>query len=566
VVLFRLSTVFLNSMLTSLRVSEFAIIDELELDLSQGFTVISGETGAGKSILFDALGLLSGARADSSQVRDGAQRAELSACFELSHTPQAVRWLKQQELWSDDELVIRRTINPDGRSRAYINGSTVTLQQLAELGSMLLAIHGQHAHQELLKPQAQLALLDESGVKPKLRQQMHESYRHWREQQQLLDELNAAAGGDPQQVELLNFQVDELSQVEVKAQRYEQSVKEHERMSRSGELLGLIQDSETRLDGDEEPSVLRHLNHLIQQLHGVTGLAPELADVSKMLQEAQINVEESLSLLRHFGEQLELDPDQLAEMDRDLARLHELARKHQCRPQELPQQLQQLRERLDTLEHLDEKRQQQITVVEHAWQQVLEHARALHLARQEQAIRLQKRTQTLIRKLGMTQAEFSIELSPVAEQKINAQGMDHCEYLFSANPGSRPGPLRKIASGGELSRCALALMVATQNRAGQATMIFDEVDAGVGGETAKAVGQLLKQVAQGRQALCVTHLAQVAATADEHLFVSKKVVKGNTQTRWQNLDQTGRQEELARMLGGADSAAAKAHAGELLSQ
>ena len=407
-------------------------------------------------------------------------------------------------------------------------------------------------------------LLDESGVAGALLSAMRDSYQEWRRQVRQLDELRAAGGGDPQQVELLAFQVEELAAVEAQAVAYEQSVTEHERLSRAGELLALVQEGETRLDGDDDPSVLRHLNSLLQHLEPLASLAPELGDVSKMLREARINVEESLSLLRHFSDNLELDQEQLDRLDRNLSRLHELARKHQCRPQELPQRLQAMRERLDTLEHLDEKRLQQEQRVAEAWRAVEDAALALRAARQEQAIRLQKRCQTRLRQLGMPQARFSIELSPLSEGRCSAAGMDHCEFLFSANPGSKPAALRKIASGGELSRCALALMVAAQNRGGPPTLVFDEVDAGVGGETAKAVGQLLSEVARGRQALCVTHLAQVAAAADQHLQVSKRTQKSSTRTRWQLLDAGQRAEELARMLGGADSSAARAHAAELL--
>lgn len=551
-------------MLTSLNVSDFAIIDALELDLSNGFTAISGETGAGKSILLDALGLLIGDRADSTQVRDGAQRAELSAGFDLRHLPEAEQWLREQELAADDELLIRRTISPDGRSRAYINGSPVTLQQLSELGSLLVAIHGQHAHQNLLKPQQQLHLLDESGVPGALRQATAQAWKEWRQEQQKLEELLSRAGADPRQLELLQFQAEELSLVEKDAQAYQTSVAEHERMSRAGELMQLVQAGEARLDGDDEPSVLRHLNSLSQQLQPLIKLAPELAEIEKMLGEARINVEESLSLLRHFSEQLDLDPGQLEKLDRKLSRLHELARKYQCKPQELPQRLNELRGQIDTLEHLDEKRQQQEQQLQQAWNLLQSRASSLSQARQEQAQKLAKRSQSLIRKLGMPQAQFTIELNPLPDNRCTASGADQCEFLFSANPGSKAAPLRKIASGGELSRCALALMVAAQNHDGPNTLVFDEVDAGIGGETAKAVGQLLAQVARGRQALCVTHLAQVAAAADHHLFVSKKAQKGKTQTRWQLLNPEQRTDELARMLGGSDSSAAHAHAAELL--
>lgn len=551
-------------MLINLRVSEFAIIDELELDLSSGFTVISGETGAGKSILFDALGLLIGGRADSTQVREGARRAELSATFDLSALKKVDEWLHAHELSADGELLLRRTITPDGRSRAYINGTPVTLQQLSELGALLVAIHGQHAHQNLLKPQEQLQLLDDSGVPRNLLGTMMTTYQQWRQEQHALDQLEAAAGSDPQQVELLNYQVEELGQFEQEAQNYDNTLKEHERLSRAGELLALIQEGEQRLDGDEEPSVLRHLNQLVLQLQSVAGLAPELQETCKMLQEAQINVEESLSLMRHFSDHLELDPEHLQRLDRSMGRLHELARKHHCRPQELPQTLVQLKQRLDMLEHLDEKRQQQSLLVEQAYQAAADAAQSLHHARIEQALRLQKRTQSLLRKLGMPKAEFEIQLKALPDHRISALGQDQCEFLFSANPGTRRAPLRKIASGGELSRCALSLMVAAQSRKGPHTMVFDEVDAGVGGETAKAVGLLLNQVAQQGQALCVTHLAQVAAAADQHLFVSKKVRQGKTQTRWQALTPEQQQDELARMLGGADSSAARAHAAELL--
>lgn len=553
-------------MLVTLRVSAFAIIDDLELEFGPGFTVITGETGAGKSILFDALGLLLGERADSAQVRDQAKKAELTAEFSLENHPAAARWLDEYDLGADGELWLRRTINSDGRSRAYINGTPVTLQQLSSLGSLLVAIHGQHAHQNLLKPREQLALLDEFGVDPRQRQRMREAYQLWHAALEELRRLEENRNGDPEQVQLLQFQIEELEKVGAQASQYQQLRQDHERMSHAGELLELVREGEQRLDGDDEPSVRAHLGVLIQQLEQYVEVAPELAETRKMLDEARINVEESLSLLRHFSDQLELDPAQFQEADRTMGRLHELARKYHCKPEQLPQMLVQLRQRLETLENLDIQRQQQQIRVDAAHNEALNVASDLSDMRRKQATRLAKKTQALIRQMGMDQANLKIQINTTDKQRLSASGIDQVEFLLAANPGSAPAPLRKIASGGELSRCALALMVAAQNKGGPPSLIFDEVDAGVGGETAKSVGQLLAKVANGRQALCVTHLAQIAAGADRHLQVSKQVHKGKTLTRWQSLQQQDQITELARMLGGTDSATAIAHAKELLKE
>lgn len=551
------------AMLTTLHVSDFAIIDHLELDIDSGFTVISGETGAGKSILFDALGLLLGQRADSSLVRTGAERAEVSASFSLRRQAEPRRWLDERELQSDEELLLRRTVTQDGRSRAYINGSPATLQQLSELGAMLVAIHGQHAHQSLLRPAEQLALLDDSGIEPQQLAAMAAAHGLWRQEQQRLDELNEQ-DVDAAQLELLRFQVDELSAVEKAANNYDTLSAEHLRLSRAGELLALTQDGQQRLDGDDDSSVLAHLQALLHQLDALAKVDPQLGEVQNMLREARINVEESLSLLHHYADQLELDPDDLRQRDEQLAQLHQLARKYRCRPQQLGEQLEQLRERCDTLAHLDVKLEQQSKRVAEQRQAALAQAAQLSQARAELAATLARRCQKLLRQLGMPQARFQIQLQRLEDQRCTALGLDQCEFLFSANPGVAPAPLRKIASGGELSRVALALMVAARQRGGPMTLLFDEVDAGVGGETAKTVGNLLARVADKRQALCVTHLAQVAAAADHHLCVTKVSQRNKTHTEWQRLNASRREQELARMLGGAESAAARAHAAELL--
>ncbi len=558
-------------MLTALAIRDFAIIDDLELDFAPGLTVLSGETGAGKSIIVDALGLALGQRASSSQVRDGAERAEITALFQPGDNGPAAAWCAAQDLAWDGTLILRRTVQADGGSRAWLNGTPVTAQQLAELGSLLVDLHGQHGQYRLLQARGQLDWLDNAGGDPELRLKVAAAFRDWRAAEERLAATLATAE-HPDEMEYLGFQVDELAAAEADFDAYDALVADHRRLSHSDELGDFCRAALAALD-DDDNAVLARLNEQTSRCTRLVPEVPELKELAAIFEEARINLAEAARWLRHFADALELDPDVLAALDRRLARLHDLARKHRIEVRELKARLEELRRRRAVLADLDQAIARCRHEAEAARRTYIERATKLGAERRTRAEHLTAAGRTLIRELGMPGAEWRIDLESEQEPQWQAHGTDKITIRFSANPGTAPDLLRKIASGGELSRVALAMMVAAMQQGGGAggapTQIFDEVDAGVGGAAAHAVGRLLKTVSTrkagaGRQVLCVTHLAQVASLADCHIRISKRSDKRRTWTEVRPLNGEERLQELARMLGGKDTPAALAHARELL--
>ncbi len=549
-------------MLRALAIHNFAIISELDLKLEPGFTAITGETGAGKSILVDALGLLLGDRAESSLVAPGCKQAELAATFSLEGMAPARDWLEEQAMEEDDELLLRRVISADGRSRAWINGRNATIGQLGKLGALLVEIHGQHEHQQLEKPDTQRGLLDGEVAEDRVIA-VAEAFSAWRTARRDLERFEQDAG-DPDQLELLRFQCRELEELNLLEGEFAELEKEQERLSRSDDIRLAASRSSAALDHDEAPSVRGLLHQALHELGHVGEFEPRLAEAAGMLEEARINVDEAFAVIERVGDAESGDPERLAVVNRRLEKSLDLARKHRIEPGELPALTASLSERLDRLEHQGERRgelEQAVEIAEQAWRK---QADALSAARKEAAQSLSARACECLAELGMDRASLAFEVTPDADTAPTAHGRDRIAIEFSANPGQPPRPLAKVASGGELSRVALALMIATGHRQGPHTRIFDEVDAGVGGETAHAVGRFLRQAAGDGQALCVTHLAQVAACADHQLSVTKHSENGATTTRIESLDVEDRKKEIARMLGSAESSASLAHASEML--
>jgi len=551
-------------MLRALAIRNFAIISELDLKLEPGFTAITGETGAGKSILVDALGLLLGDRAESSLVAPDCKQAELAATFSLEDVPDIRAWLEEQAMEEGDELLVRRVISADGRSRAWINGRSATVGQLGELGALLVEIHGQHEHQQLEKPDTQRRLLD-GEIKGDRVIAVTNAFNDWRTAQLALERFEQDAG-DPDQLELLRFQCRELDELNLREGEFTELEREQERLSRSDDVRLAASRSTAALDQDEAPSVRGLLHEALHELGRVAEFEPRLAEAAGMLEEARINVDEAFAVIERVGEEESGDPERLAGINHRLQKSLDLARKHRIEPAELPALSASLNERLDRLEHQGERRGELERVVETAKQAWCKHADALSTARKKAAQSLSRKACECLAELGMDQACLTFRVTPDADSEPSAHGQDRIIIEFSANPGQPPRPLAKVASGGELSRVALALMIATGHRQGPHTRIFDEVDAGVGGETAHAVGRFLRQAAGGGQALCVTHLAQVAACADHQLRVTKFSENGATITRIEPLDSQGRRKEIARMLGSAESSASLAHAAEMLGQ
>lgn len=551
-------------MLTHLSIKDFAVVRATELEFGPGMTVVSGETGAGKSLMVDALGFLSGLRADSGVVRHGAERAELSAEFALSDANPAGEWLAEQALDDDGQCQLRRVIRADGGSRAWINGRPVTLSQLAELAGFLVEIHGQHEHQALLSRGSQLLLLDAYARNGEARAAVRAASDHW---QALLAERDAlsAQGGVSDRIAFLEHQLAELEREDLAPAAIAALGTAHRRHAHAAALIGACERVASQLNGEDGQSVLGLLQSGRHELGRVAEHEPRLRDVDALLDGAAIQLDEALALLDRIGDDLEADPEQFEEMERRLGRLHDLARKHRVPAEGLAEHRDRLAAEVQGLRGADERLQQIDRLITTAAGQWREAAATLTASRATAAEALSRTTTGLIGELGMGGGQFLIELQPQPGDRPDPQGAERVEFLVAANAGQPARALRKVASGGELSRVSLAIEVAALGLDAVPTMVFDEVDSGIGGAVADIVGQKLRALGEQRQVLCVTHLPQVAAKGHAHYRVSKAPVEGMTQSAVELLDAGARQEELARMLGGVEvSKEARAAAKKLL--
>ena len=557
-------------MLAHLSLKHFAVVSEAELAFGPGLTVISGETGAGKSLLVDALGLLSGLRADSGVVRHGADRAELVGEFTLDDVPAAADWLRDNELDEDGTgeaatCLVRRVIRADGGSRAWVNGRPVTVGQLTELAALLVEIHGQHEHQALMSRPSQLALLDAFGRTGSERASVATAAERW---SALLRERDAlsAKGDVSERIDWLEHQHAELERETLEPESIEQLRADHRRQAHAADLIGACEDAFARLGGDDAPSLTRSLQQVRGELQRVAEHEPRLNEVDGMLDAAAIQLDEALVMLDRVRGDLDMDPSAFDTIDQRLGRLHELARKHRVAPEQLAghrdalaSELEQLRGAGLRLQKLDAE----IEAARTGWRQA---ADALGRKRRDAANSLAAATTGLIGELGMGGGRFDITIEPIESDRPDPLGGERVEFLVAANPGQPARALRKGASGGELSRISLAIEVAALGLDAVPTMVFDEVDSGIGGGVAEIVGQKLRALGATRQVLCVTHLPQVAAQGHAHYRVSKAASEGVTQSQVQRLDGKQRQEELARMLGGVElTREARAAAKRLLS-
>jgi DNA repair protein RecN (Recombination protein N) len=551
-------------MLRALAIRHFAIIDALDLDFADGFTAITGETGAGKSILIDALGLLLGDRADTGLIASGAKQAELEARFELAPDSEAGQWLIDQGMEEGQELIVRRILPTQGSSRAWINGRSATISQLAEIGALLVEIHGQHEHQQLEKPQTQRRLLDQR-IDEELLSQLTRNHDHWLAAREALDQFEQDAG-DPAQLELLRFQCRELQALNLEKDEFERLEAEQERLARSDEIRSSVARAANTLDPDDGPGARSLLLETLASVERLRGLDKDLDAIAGMLVEARINIDEALSELERFDDDQGDDPERLALVNQRLENALDLARKHRVQPAELPELTTTLINRLERLDNQDEQRSRLVAELEAGRKAWTESAMALSQARRQTAEALGKEVNRCLQELGMDQARLQITVTPKDTVAPMRHGCDNISIEFSANPGQALKSLGKVASGGELSRVSLALMIAARPRQGPVVRIFDEVDAGIGGETAHVVGRFLRQAAENGQAFCVTHLAQVASCAD-HQFRVMKSSRGNTTgVQVQALAVSERPAEIARMLGNAESRKSLEHARELLEQ
>ena len=552
-------------MLVHLQIRDFAIIDYLELDFTAGMSAITGETGAGKSIAVDALSLLLGDRADSSVIRHGADYAELCAIFDIRALAQVREWLQAHDLLIDEECQLRRVISSQGRSRNYINGSLQPLSLLRELGEWLADIHSQHEHQSLLRREVQRQLLDDFGGHTELCQQVSTHYQRWRELDQRLRYLSEGAAEREAKLDLLRYQLQELQELALSDDEPRQLAEEHRRLANSGRLLAVTQNTLDQLYENEQHALQTRLSRLAGELNNLLDLDPRLRPIAELLGNAIVHIEEASHELRAYCQHSEQDPERLQWLEERLATLHRLARKHHCSPEQLAQRLQDLSQELAQLDGADWDVETLTRKTEAAEADYRGVAAQLSQQRAQTARRLSTQISASMHTLGMQGGVFQVALT--ASPQATAYGLEQIEFQVSANPGQPPRALAKVASGGELSRISLALQMIAANSTAIPTLIFDEVDTGIGGSVAETVGRLLRQLGQQRQIICVTHLPQVAAQAHQHWRVSKTAGHASVRTRVDALTGAQRIEELARMLGGSKmTEKTLAHAREMIQQ
>lgn len=548
-------------MLQSLSIRDFVIVDTLDLEFKRGFSVLTGETGAGKSILVDALSLALGARGEGGIIRAGCEKAEISASFDIAKLADLQIWLNENELPGEDQqLLVRRVIYADGRSRAFINGLPATIQQLRDAGEFLVDIYSQHAHHSLLKQSYQRQILDDYAGLSELSANVATQYRIWHElhQRRAEAEKNAAAYAD--ELAELRDQVRELAQLAPTGEEWEPLQQEHSRLAHGASLLAGGEECRELLS-EGELAALHQLNAVQHKLQAMLEYDPGLQEAMETLDSALIQLQETDRFLNRYLQRAELDPERLAEVETRIQAIHAAARKHRVRPDELPELLTQWQARVAELEDAvsDGELARQETAARDVY---TAFAKELSAGRQQAAKDLAEKISAEMQRLALAGGSFSVAFTP---QQPTAGGLEQVEFLVAGHAGVIPRPLAKVASGGELSRISLAIRVVTAQQGDIPTMIFDEVDVGIGGGVAEIVGQLLKRLGEKRQVLVITHLPQVAAQGTQHMRVSKSAQNGATLSRIELLDQAMRIEEVARMLGGVEiTETSRRHASEML--
>lgn len=538
-------------MLTHIFIRNFAIIEKLDLDLENGMTALTGETGAGKSILLDALGLILGDRADSNNVKHNADKADISASFDISKLTELKDWLTENDLENENECIIRRVVNKDGRSKAYINGITVTLQQIRSAGEMLIDVHGQHEHQSLMRRDIQRRLLDDYSNHNDLLSDVRKAYDIWFESENKLKDLQGKASDRNERVALLKYQVEELEQLDPQENEYNALVVEHNQLANVDKHLSVCANASDVLY-DNENSVYSLISQQMNEITSLDSDNKELASIIELLTEAQTQVSEAASLSKSYLDNLEHNPERLNEIDQRLNSIHEQARKHHIEPEQVFDIYNLLSEEYDQLTNAEESLDSLSTQRDKYKQSYLKLAKVISNKRIKAAKTLSTKITSAMQTLNMTGGIFEITVTQSEPLKCSAEGFDSIDYLVSANPGQPAKLLAKVASGGELARISLAIQMITAHQGHIPTLIFDEVDSGVGGATAEIVGQHLRSIGNECQVLCVTHLPQVAAQAHHHFQVNKSSTKSTTETSIVSLNEEQKQAEIARMLGGVD--------------
>ncbi|MBR7887654.1 DNA repair protein RecN [Marinomonas sp. A79] len=550
-------------MLTSIAITNFAIVESLELEFKKGMTVISGETGAGKSIMVDALSLCLGDRTDAAVVRHGQKKADISASFDIQNDPNVHKWLVERDLEQDQHCILRRVISKEGRSKAYINGRPCTLSDLKDVGSQLVDIHGQHEHQSLLKKNAQRQQLDAYGQLSDLTKQVSAQFHHWR---QLKEALNAQQNRSSEQdakIQLLTYQAQELQQLDLKEGEIEALENEQAFLSNIADSQYKAYQASGILIDSDEGNVCSQLHQAINSASQIRPATKALEDALEMMNAALIQAQEAADSLHHYQDTLEQDPERLTDVEQRLSDIYDTARKHRT----LPEGLIPLRESVETELEALHGSEENIDILKEKEEQAYEQLTALATTLTEKRILakddLAQKVEEQIHGLGMPHARFFIQCQPL--NQVTAHGFEDVEYMIASNPGQPAQPLRKVASGGELSRISLGIQVVTAHTSIIPTLVFDEVDVGISGGTAEVVGRMLRSVGQRGQVFCVTHLAQVAAQGNQHLRVSKQVTDDATSSQVQQLQEQDRTQEIARLLGGLElTEQTLAHAREML--
>lgn len=555
----------LNKVLLSININNYTLVESLEIEFSKGTTAITGETGAGKSLVLDALGMALGDRADSDTIRHGKQRAEITATFDISSTPEAKNWLHSNDLDADDQCILRRLYTTEGRSRGYINGQSCTMQQLQTLGDMLTDIHSQHEHQSLLRRETHRRLLDEYANTIELATEVAASYQQWNSANKQLNNLLEHADELTARKDLLTFQVQELQQLGLENNELDNLEKEQQTLANADQIL---QDSHSLLavcDQDESFNIREGLNRALTILSGLKHKPEALANAEELLQSSMIQVEEAIHEIGNHIDRFEADPQRLQQVEERLSAIFQLSRKHRVNGDQLAETLESLEAELQALKGGGES----IETLQEALNKLADDYRAksakLSKQRASAATVMADEINQQLQLLSMEGAELVVSISPLSAGEFRATGNEDIEFLIATNPGQPHKPLAKIASGGELSRVSLAIQVVAAAHSNIPTLVFDEVDVGIGGSTADIVGQLLKQLGDRGQVISVTHQPQVAAHAHHHYRASKVVETNSAESLMTPLDNQQRVEELARMLGGAKvTDQTLSHASELL--
>jgi DNA repair protein RecN (Recombination protein N) len=552
-------------MLTSLYLRNFVIVREAELSLHDGMTAITGETGAGKSILIDALELVLGGRTTSDIIRHAEEQAEIIAAFDITRCHEATSWLKNQEMEAEQDCVIRRILRRNGPSRGFINGRPVAMHQLRQLGDTLVDIHGQHEHQSLLRLDDQRNLLDSITGHQEDIDILTRCYDDLQRHQQQLDQLRNMGDKTEDQLELLRYQLTELEQLELDDNEISALEDEHRRLANASDLITGINEILLGLSNESGTDIEQHLNQNISKLQQLERFDPALSEINQILLNASIYLDEATGQLRRYIDRMDTNPQRLEWLSQRMGSIHDLARKHRVNPSELTALQSSLKQQLDELESAQHNVTELEQKIAFHLSEYKKQAQKISRQRQQAAGRLSEEVTKRMQKLGMEGGSLTIEVTATDPDKPRRHGLDRVEYLVAANAGQAPQSLHKVASGGELSRIALAIQVCVMEGASTPTLIFDEIDVGIGGRVAEIVGQLLARLGQVRQVLCVTHLAQVAANAHQQILISKSgdPVEANVSP----LSKTERVEEIARMMGGIKiTEQTLAHAEEMLNQ